>query len=72
MITQQEKSQIKALLQDPRWPTIQRVIEQVISETQDTFVVKDDQWETLKATITREAKVQGIRELLNRLYQEAS
>ena len=71
MLTNPEKSQIKSLLQSPQWATLERVIELLIRNIKDQSCLRESEWETLKATITREAEESGIRRLVQELYKEA-
>lgn len=71
MLQTQEKNAIKRILQDPAWNTIQRCAELLITNIQDQAVVKDTEWETIRATIERQAMVEGIRKFIQELWTNA-
>jgi len=71
MISTPEKSQIKRVLQDPAWAAVQHCAEELIKDTEASYVVKDNEWETIKCAISRESRIQGIKDFIAKLYHEA-
>lgn len=71
MITNAERSQIRQILQAPQWRTVERVIEDFIIQLQSDSSVKDTEWETLRETLIKEGRVQGMRLVISKLYEEA-
>ena len=71
MLNNQEKSQIKALLQSSHWAMVERLAELVIKDIEDTPLIRDSQWETTKATFEKEYQVKGIRHFLSEFYNSA-
>ena len=73
MITSSEKSQIKQLLQDPKWQTVERIVEVVIEQIKDNSPLRETNDETLREFLIQEGQVRGIRKLIkesNSLYQD--
>lgn len=71
MITQSQKVSLKRVLQDPSWSVVQFVADELISTIQDSFVVRDSEWETAKGAVDRESQIQGIRRFIQSLYENA-
>ena len=71
MLSNPEKIQILQLLQDPRWQTVERYIKMLIEELNTDSTLRDSEWETLKTTLLKEGKIQGITELTQKLYEAA-
>ena len=71
MLTSTERAQIKSLLQSPQWATFERVAELFIAGIKGQTCLRENEWETLKATVTREAEESGVRRLIQELYKEA-
>lgn len=71
MLTSTEKQQIRAILQDTKWTAIQNAAETLIQKIEDEYVVRDTEWETIKAALEREAQIKGIRRFFQDLYSQA-
>lgn len=71
MITKPEQSQIKQLLQDPKWQTIERVVELVIERIKDNSSLRETNDETLREFLLQEGQVRGIRIFIKELYEIA-
>lgn len=71
MLTNQEKNQIKQILQSPQWATIERLANLLCDQINSDSTVKDDQWDTLKTTILQEGEVRGIRKFIQEMYKNA-
>ena len=71
MINQNEKSQIKALLQSPQWKTVEQVANELCDKVAYDSKVRDTEWDTLKTTLIDEGQVRGIKRLIQELYNLA-
>ena len=71
MITQSEKSRIKALLQSPDWKIIQNIAEEYIKGLQWQSNLRETEWETAKNVALEEGQIQGIRGLIQELFKLA-
>lgn len=71
MLSKPERSQIKQLIQNPAWRTVENVAEQLISTLRGNSVVRETEWETLKAALIGEGEEQGIRRFIQDLYNNA-
>ena len=69
-MTPQEKSAIKSILQSPQWRTIERLAEIMRNEIKEDSGIREEEFATLKAVLTNEGKRQGIKEFIERLYNE--
>lgn len=70
MITDKEKSQIRAVLLSPQWKTVERVAEIIINEIKEDSNIRHNEYETLKAVFLSEGKRDGIQNFIKRLYNE--
>ena len=70
MITQGEKSQIKMILQNPQWQTIERMAGLFCDKVSYESVVRETQWDTLKTSLLNEGRVRGIKDFLKELYNQ--
>lgn len=71
MISQSEALQIRKLLQSQEWQTAQRLAEEIIKKIQDSSSVQASEWETLRTVCNKEGQIQGIRNFINNLYEQA-
>ena len=71
MISKIESQQVKSLLQDPRWRTIERIVDLYSDRVQNESSMRDSQWETVRETILKEGRTRGVRELIQELYDIA-
>ena len=71
MISIIESQQVKSLLQDPRWRTIERIVDLYSDRVQNESSMRDSQWETVRETILKEGRTRGVRELIQELYDIA-
>lgn len=72
MITKEQKKQIKSLIQSPQWQALEDFVQEYIDSIRLRSVVKDSEWETVKETLLNEGQVRGIRNLINKLIEEAN
>ena len=70
-MNKQDKSQIKQLLQDPKWQVVENVAKEITQSVKDQSNLKETLWETGKSVAFEEGQIQGINQLLKRLYKEA-
>ena len=71
MITKTEQQQIKTILQDPKWATVENVATSICDRISYQSVVGDSEWETLSAALINEGKVRGIREFIQELFNQS-
>lgn len=71
MLSLQEKSMIRALITDARWPVIEKLAELVNQKIEQEPVLKDSQWNTIKSVIIKEGKKQGVKRFLDELLNQA-
>jgi hypothetical protein len=70
MLTQQEKSQIRGILQSPQWKTIERLADLVCTNIKNDSPLRDTQWETLRVLLSQEGQIQGIRTFIREAYNQ--
>ena len=70
-MNKQDKSQIKQLLQDPKWQVVENVAKEITQSVKDQSNLRETLWETGKSVAFEEGQIQGINQLLKRLYKEA-
>ena len=66
MLTQQQKSSIKNLMQGPAWPALKQLQEELCTKLLNEPKSRDTEWETIRTTLSMEGQVQGIK----RFFQE--
>ena len=71
MITKNEKIQIKAILQDPKWGSIENLANDLCDKVALESVVKSTEWETLHTALINEGKIRGIRQFIQELFAHA-
>lgn len=69
MLSKAEKAQIKALLQSPQWGSLDHLVKDVLESVKENSLVKETEWETLKATLIQEGQVQGITRLVQEIWK---
>lgn len=72
MITQQQKSQIKSILQHPSWPLVEQIANELRTEIKLESCPKDTEWETVRTVIGLEGEYRGISRFLKKLYEYAA
>ena len=70
-LTDSEKSQLRALTTDPKWSAVEHAKEIYCAEVLANSPLRETEFETLKALFANEYKVQGVREFLQRLNEQA-
>mgnify|MGYP001574127857 CR=1 FL=1 len=71
MIDKNEKAQLKYLLQDPKWQVVERIVKLNLDRISMQSKLKDNQWDTIKATIFDEGQIMGITSLIQELWKIA-
>lgn len=71
MITEQDKSAIRYLLQSQQWKAVERIVELLVNKIMEGSAIRETEWETIKEFMMREGQVQGIRRLIKELYVQA-
>ena len=71
MIDKNEKQQLKYLLQDPKWQVVERIVKLNLDRISMQSKLKDNEWDTLKATIFDEGQIMGITSLIQELWKIA-
>ena len=71
-LSEVEKSQIRALLNSPVWAAVQHAADDMIASIQKNSMVRDNEFETLKAVFGQEGKVEAIRDFMRELFNLAS
>mgnify|MGYP001567786782 FL=1 len=67
---QQEKQQLKAILSDPRFQTVENLAQIVIADIRKDSCVKETEWETLKETLLQEGQQRGIIRFIQECYKQ--
>lgn len=70
-LTDLEKSQVRGLIYSPQWATVQKVAEYLIIRFRGENTLRDTQWETLRDTIKKEGKAQGVEEFFQELLKQS-
>ena len=71
MISKVEQKQIKALVQEPKWQTLENLVEELIEKIRDDSIVGDSEWETLRTALLNEGRIRGMRDLIQEAYRTA-
>lgn len=71
MISQQDKSAIKMLLQSPQWRVAQYVADELIKNYQNQSKLGSTEWETARNVVRDEGRCEGIRNFVQELFKQA-
>lgn len=71
-LTELEKSQVRGLTNSPQWATIQKVAELTIQQFRGENSLKSTEWETLRDTILKEGRAQGIEQFFQELLNQSN
>ena len=66
-----DKQIIKSLLKDSKWESVLKASAELTDKWLNQNVIGDSEFETLKMVFGKEFKVQGVRDFLNYLEEEA-
>ncbi len=59
---------IRHLVQSPNWRIIDDLAKEITDRINNNSVLRDTNEETLKETLLREGRIQGIKQLLSEMY----
>lgn len=68
MIDKNEEQFIRHLVQSPQWTIIANMAKRIVDRIKEENTIRDNEWETIRATLTKEGKVEGIKELLQEMF----
>ena len=71
MLSNAEQKQMRQLLQTPQWGVAEQLANKVIEKFKDEQVVHPTEWETIRASLLREGKIDGVRNLIQEIYRQA-
>ena len=71
MISQQEKSAIRQMLQTPNWRITERIANELIQEWQNQTKLGNTEWETARNVVRDEGRCEGIKLLIQELFRLA-
>ena len=71
MLNDLEKSQVRGLVFSPQWKTIEKVAELVIQKFRGENTLKETEWETLRDTVLKEGKAQGVEQFFQELLNQS-
>lgn len=71
MLTPQQLGSLKNLLQSPQWKIVEAVAEEFCNETKQASPLRNTEWDTIRELLRQEGKVEGVKNLLQKLYQYA-
>ena len=71
-MNEQERNNLKTLIQDPRWQTFHRFVELTRENIKSHSCLRDSEWETLKALLIQEGQLQGINHLMQEMLLHAA
>lgn len=72
MITKQEKSAIRQMLQTANWRIAQEVADEMIKGWQNQSKKRDDVYKTAEAVWEDEGKCAGVRSFIQELFKQAN
>ncbi len=64
----QDEAFIRQLVQSPNWAIIENLAKEIVDRIKEDNTIRDSQWDTIKATLQKEGKVEGIKRLLQEMY----
>ena len=70
MLNDLEKSQVRGLIYSPQWKTIEKVAEMVVQKFRGENTLKETEWETLRDTVLKEGKAQGVEQFFQELINQ--
>ena len=69
-LTDLEKSQIRGVIYSPQWGTIRKVAEHLIISFTAENTLKETEWETLRDTLLKEGRAQGVEGFFQELIKQ--
>ncbi len=67
-MTEHEKSFIRSLVRSPQWDIIEGLAKEIVDRINSENLIRDTEWDTIKATLQKEGQVEGIKRLLQEVY----
>ena len=67
-----EKSQIRSLIFSPQWKAIERIAEDIIVKFRAENTLKETEWETLRDTLLKEGRAQGVEQFFQELIKQTT
>lgn len=68
MMSSQQESFLRNLVQSSNWSVIENLAKEIVTKIRDESTIRDSEWETIKTTLQKEGKVEGIKQLLQEMY----
>lgn len=72
MLNDLEKSQVRGLTNSPQWKTIEKIAELVIQKFRGENSLKETEWETLRDTVLKEGRAQGVEQFFQELLNQSN
>ena len=72
MIPEQEKRFISSLARSSEWHFIEDFAKRIVDDIKEENTIRDSEWDTLKFTLQKEGKIEGIKRLLQEMFNIAS
>jgi hypothetical protein len=71
MLSDNEKLQIRQMLQNPQWQAIEHLITETCANLESESTVRETEWDTVKTTLTNDGMIKGIRHLSQEIWKHA-
>ncbi len=69
-MTENEKNQIKSLIQDSRWRIVENLAQEICNKIAlEEMVDRDTEWETTKGFLLARGQILGIQRLLKTMWE---
>lgn len=72
MRTEQERGQLRSIVGSPQWSTVTQLADELCTKIKNDVVSTDNEWESNRAFLIAEGKVEGIRQFLQEIGREAA
>ena len=69
-LSKPEREQIKQFVREGYWDIFKHFGDLLCEKIKEESSVKETEWETIKAVLTKEGKIQGIRDFLQGLFEQ--
>lgn len=64
-----ERDQIRSITESNQWISFQNFAESIIQKFNSESCVSETEWETIKKTLMKEGKVQGVQEFFQEIIK---
>ncbi len=71
-LNEHEKSQIRSLIQDQRWGVLVKLSDEFMAHIKNDDPVRETEWDTIKATISQGAKIEGIKNFIQEIFKQVT